>query len=458
MAAPIGWDTEEPFCGVGDPVGREDTANKYLRGLYSLFRVGHDANAAHKSGVFGSTVFMKKECGTYAGTGGVWTKSLTNSNLRIKRLEIIGDTTEYPVITDNTVSGVASVQSITSYADGQNYTFYNSNLYVSSAGDVDMLECDTSGAWSVVKTFVSPRNCMGAIAALGSYLYAAQYHYTTNNPLEILRYDGSSWTSISTQNYKLPFSLYTWDGYLYCGYMYQTATTPLNGRIMRSNDGTTWADVMDITPNYLTGFFEYDSELYVTGNYSGTKLWKTANGTSWAQVTDFPTTSHIGSPIPAGLYNSVLYVGSNWNSGDVAGAIYTYDGSNWATLNLKTLLGVTTAVINNIHTMPTYQGKLTLSATIDGTPGLVTYDGAQWQFIPLSVTSGLIIPYNGTLYLLGADDELYQYGSQSKEIGTQEVVSRVEISVKGEFTLSTDDAVNKSGEEYHYVAYGIEEA
>lgn len=88
MAEPTGWDTREPLCGENDPYGREDTANKYAKTLWSNFIAEHNSSD-------GSHTFSGDACtieyGTYTGTGIEHAVELENSSLLVKQILVKAD-------------------------------------------------------------------------------------------------------------------------------------------------------------------------------------------------------------------------------------------------------------------------------------------------------------------------------------------------------------------------------
>jgi hypothetical protein len=98
MATPTGWissgPNREPLCGANNPYGREDTANQYARALWTNFIAEHNQDdGTHKTGGL-----AKIETGTYTSSAGDKTVSLTDSNLSIDVLLIVGDLWEQPVM------------------------------------------------------------------------------------------------------------------------------------------------------------------------------------------------------------------------------------------------------------------------------------------------------------------------------------------------------------------------
>lgn len=95
MPIPVGWDTREPLCGENDPYGREDTANKYVKTLWTNFTNEHNAD----DGTHKTTGLVQFTADTYDSSAGDKTISLPSaaSGCTVQYLEIYADLTQYPV-------------------------------------------------------------------------------------------------------------------------------------------------------------------------------------------------------------------------------------------------------------------------------------------------------------------------------------------------------------------------
>ena len=118
--------------------------------------------------------------------------------------------------------------------------------------------------------------------------------WRTNNPV-----NGSSWEKVFDYHDWLPAG-YTGDllsaaefgGYFYLSAQaYETNTKKGHAEIFRSTDGAYWEKVVDdgfndIDNVYAYPFTVFNNELYVAirNNNDGVEIWKTDNGTAWAQV------------------------------------------------------------------------------------------------------------------------------------------------------------------------------
>ena len=85
MPIPAGWDsTNEPLCGVNDPSGRADTANRSARVIWQNLCAEHNQDGTHRKG--GITQMI---AGAYTSSAGNKVITLANASLRVKMLWII---------------------------------------------------------------------------------------------------------------------------------------------------------------------------------------------------------------------------------------------------------------------------------------------------------------------------------------------------------------------------------
>ena len=141
-----------------------------------------------------------------------------------------------------------------------------------------------------------------------------------NNELHILggtggstkhyKYDGSSWTSVSTLPYKF---------YQSSAVVYNNELHILGGNNSSTNhykyDGSSWTSVSTLPYNFYRGSaVVYNNEIHILGGSNGsnyTKHYK-YNGKSWSSVSTLPYNFYQGSAV---VYNNEIHIlGSNNSS------------------------------------------------------------------------------------------------------------------------------------------------
>ena len=98
------------------------------------------------------------------------------------------------------------------------------------------------------------------------------------------------------------------------------AGTGNNGKIYRSSDGTTWAEVEDTTETRIYSLASFNGYLYA-GTYPNGKIYRSSDGVTWAEV-EGTIETYIFSLTS---FDECLYAGTGNN-----GKIYRdWDSSNW---------------------------------------------------------------------------------------------------------------------------------
>lgn len=435
MATSPGWITTKPLCGVNDPLGREDTANKYLRGLYRKYRVGHTAAAAHKSGIY-NVNFAVMEVDDYPGTGAEQTIYLTNSNLLIQIIKIVGDTTEYPVISQFELDE-SWKQSNLDYSMGaiNALVVYDSKLYAATqqltpSSAAKILEFDGT-TWSTAYSPPGEENTR-CLCVYSGNLYAGTYPGG-----KVYEYNGSSWSeSYDSAEYNI-YALAVYNGNLYAGSGSGTGT---DGKIYVYN-GSSWSESYDTDEAYINLLAVYDGKLYAATANNG-KLFE-YNGSSWSLSHDFTGTKLYG------LYalddDSLLYASES------GGVLWTYNGTTWTQDT-----NFPTAVVGG------FDERLSILYAAGISYGKIyKKEGATWNEVFNASESSLIClcEYDGRFFTGANDDaKVYIKEMRCKEVNTKAFQNNqiITIETAGEFTLGPDDAVNKSGVTYHYTVWGIE--
>lgn len=197
----------------------------------------------------------------------------------------------------------------------------STHLYVGTSTK-KILKCTTSAhAWSVSETITE--NNIYCIKYWNSYFFTGVGNGGNDGKV----YRSSSVTNLDSSTvYGTPESqirsLYSWGGYLYAG-------TGTGGKILRSQDGSSWSLVYDSTSQYIFGFAVLGSDLYAVGSQNAA-VYKTSNGVSWSLVYN-PSMTYAFSIDVANLYGyTYLYI--TLYDGSVTYIRRSSDGSSWSTV------------------------------------------------------------------------------------------------------------------------------
>ncbi len=124
-------------------------------------------------------------------------------------------------------------------------------------------------------------------------------------------------------------------GQLYAGTSWSSKGSP--GQIWRTQDGTTWEQVIEDgfndPANQITNFTVFSDTLYVSASNlsDGLEIWRSTDGEIWDQVVDggsgFPTINGLNGFM---LFEGYLYASvESWYTGGTCQVWRTDDGSDW---------------------------------------------------------------------------------------------------------------------------------
>ena len=173
-------------------------------------------------------------------------------------------------------------------------------------------------------------------------------------------------------------SLAVFGGYLYAG-------TGSGGKIYRSSDGTAWAEVEDTTETYIYSLAVFDGYLYA-GTSPGGKIYRSSDGTTWAEVEDTTETSIYSLAV----FDGYLYAGTYPN-----GKIYrSSDGTTWTEVEDTTETHILSLTVFDgyLYAGTATGGKIYRSS--DGTTWAEVEDTTETYIFSLAVFDGYL--YAGT--------------------------------------------------------------
>jgi hypothetical protein len=444
------WNINEPLAGENDPLGREDTANRYLRGLYSLFRAGHKEDGQTQSIVYNGFAFSEMETGTYPGNSGSQTVTLSNSNLVIKALETFPENAEAPVLTDDVMIGPVPTSIALDYDTTQSDALcmaeYGGNLYVGSGTSGNVYKYDTGTlTWSL--SYASAADYITALAVSGTNLYAAGYADGPPVVGNVFKYDGSTWSTVKTDADKHT-ALKRYSAWLFLG----TTLSSTGGAGIYQYNGSTWSLVWQTTPGYATTVtcFTYHNNTLFAGTgpynmilYRGATSWysiysgygydsieESLYDTTQSDVTCFAIyqgKTYAGTQLSGNIYvfnrgdlswslshstgldavtslrvyGTKLYAAGYSEGAPPTGKVEVFDGTTWSTSLTST---------NRHHCLEVSSGNLYMgiSEYVSGAASVakvLKFDGSSWS---TSFSSPIIDP--AAVYIPGYDWNLYDTG------------------------------------------------
>lgn len=218
--------------------------------------------------------------------------------------------------------------------------------------------------------------------------------------------DGDVWELVNSQsNTNGCADMAVFNGYLYCG--------SWDGWLWRTNDGTTWSEQTQFVEGESDGiahFAVYDGMLYAsTWSDNGTKLWRTVDGVEWTQfgLAGFDGTAANSGAISSEIFNGKLYWGlGNWSTG--AQLWYT-DGESLTQIIDNGFGSIENAAVS---ALASFDGKLYASLYSDTNIQVWRSDNdVDWEMVfsasevgNAHQESGMEV-YQGFLYLFARNDE-----------------------------------------------------
>lgn len=166
-------------------------------------------------------------------------------------------------------------------------------------------------------------NNPNAAGAIGSEVFKGNLYWGVGNwvdcDAQLWRTDGKTIEAVNTDAFDgvgncAISSLATFDDYLYAGLW-----NPFGFQLWRSQNGTDWAQISGVGTEYAveeSGMEVFNDQLYlVVRNYGGLEVWRTADGISWEQVGfgGFEDSDNWWSYWDNGIavFKGKLYVGTN---------------------------------------------------------------------------------------------------------------------------------------------------
>jgi hypothetical protein len=248
-----------------------------------------------------------------------------------------------------------------------------------------------------------------SMAMFGDHLYAGVWHSTgLTTTAQIWRSsDGTEWQQVDNHQANGAAHLVVFDGYLYSG--------SWDGQIWRSADGLIWTDVItdafgDIN-NGIARFAVFSNTLYAStwNGTTGTEIWRSSNGTSWAQFGSdgLQDNANNGSAIASEVFNGYLYWGiGNWATG---AQLWRTDGLTLTAVITDGFGSVDNAAISSLAAFGGY-----LYAGLYNEQGVEVWrspDGTTWTSVasggfgnPETKSENSLEVFDGQLYLVARND------------------------------------------------------
>ena len=282
-------------------------------------------------------------------------------------------------------TGIATNDFVIGFAEYQNqtlaYTYPDPSVYTNVGGN-----------WSIQLPPLPLAAGVHKLEVIDSVLYAMSYAAGTGN--RVYYYDGSAWQALGgafanpgNLNYPSLYDMLEYhDTIFVCGEFSRVGTDTISG-IAKWN-GTAWEEVRDglhwgmapyTSTMYPHQLFEFQSELYVIGNFvmagidsvNGIARW---NGTSWSKVGNGFNKVGYGM----GEFNGNLYAGGEFTSasGTSVSCIAKWDGTNWLDPGFSVQVENTPGVHAFVHSFLSVPGALFVAGGFDHVYlGATSYQG-----------------------------------------------------------------------------------
>ncbi|QOJ14699.1 MAG: hypothetical protein HRU75_08630 [Planctomycetia bacterium] len=213
----------------------------------------------------------------------------------------------------------------------------------------------------------------------------------------IARYNGSSWSALSTGISGKVHALAEYNGELVAAGVFSSAGgVPVNN-IARWN-GTSWAPLGHGLPDDVNVLAVFEGELYAGGAFSaGGGRFPAAfdriarwNGTTWNSV-------------GGGLNNTVVAMTVHDGSLYIGGG-FGYPGSNFVVRwDGFTTFGVGGGLPNAVNALVSYNGQLHAGTLVNGGGSAHVFNGSSWSLLGMGLSSHVyeMCVHGGELYCLG---------------------------------------------------------
>lgn len=232
----------------------------------------------------------------------------------------------------------------------------------------------------------------------------------------IARWDGTTWYSLpSTPNGSI-ISMIEYNSELYvCGIFDSVGSIPANS--LAKWNGTDWSDV-NALPNYdapisgqnqIYAMAEYNGDLYVAGNFTGTSgytrivFW---DGTQWQPLPNGGVLGGFAGVNTMAVYNNELYVGGLFykSDGNAGNCIMKWDGTNWSDVG-GGMGGNSYPQIWDLKVIQSDLYAVGVFTTAGGTPAekIAKWNGTEWCGFGDSIYSsiGKIESFHDSIFVGG---------------------------------------------------------
>ncbi|HLD30146.1 MAG TPA: hypothetical protein VJC03_07370, partial [bacterium] len=193
---------------------------------------------------------------------------------------------------------------------------------------------------------------------------------------------GTTWTlTASSLDWGVTSSSAT-AGFVFGDYVYLALYNPSGAQVWRSSDTFTWTRVvnngLDSSSNRIIhDFEEYNGALYTCTDNG--KIWKTQNGTSWEDVDVTGLTDTADEITSLSVFNDILYASA---SGSGGAELWRYNGTSWQKVS-QNLPSSSRFVLGK--EFDAYPGQDYLMVNADDKTIYYTENGTSWSAANYSV-------------------------------------------------------------------------
>ncbi len=259
---------------------------------------------------------------------------------------------------------------------------------------------------------VGPTSRIGALAVFNAELYAGGNFSNGDGTRDVLKWNGSAWSSVNRTVSNNVYALAEYNTELYAGGHNISFNDPNNLSCLSRWDESNWSEVdygigdtMQASgPSRVEDLIVYNSELYAGGMFFWASGVSTNNiakwdGSAWSAV----GSGTVGIVVSFTVFNGELIVGGAFTSagGLTANYIAKWNGTTWSTLD--------TGLNGAVYALSVYNGELYAGGNFSSAGGnpankIAKWDGSAWT----NVGNGM----DNTVYALEVfNNELYAGGS-----------------------------------------------
>jgi hypothetical protein len=254
--------------------------------------------------------------------------------------------------------------------------------------------CTNCGAYGELEVYdgsLSWKNLLGASAATPALVYHYAYNGTNTS---IYSFNGSTWTSISTNK---PTNF---DTYYYIGQLGSKSYFNINVNgtyTLYSFDGSTFVSTGITAPSniYIYNYIGVVNNKIYYNIYNGsTYTLYSFDGTNFTSLPNISQPSNISSNSYLGVLNNKIYY-NVYHSVNGTYGMYYFDGTAFTSMNISAPTG--TASYRYIGTIgnKTYYN---IYNSVNGTYGMYSFDGTSFTSLPAAPLSSIqLSSYLGTI-------------------------------------------------------------